>query len=237
MIRMPKVPLSRRIRNKAGDIRRKFLARVRGTKHYEKEWASKEYEQSYWDSMNHPHRDLMLSVLSRYSPKSVLELGCYSGPNLCRIAKKYPSAELRGIDINPNAVEAGNRMLAESSIGNVKLDVGKADDLRAFGDNSFDVVLTDAVLIYIGKERIVKMADEMLRIARKAVILVEWHDPESGPEGALVKKKGYWARDYVALFGSRAKVAEVRLTKISRETWDDEYWSRYGNIVEVALKP
>lgn len=233
---MTEVPISRRIRNKAGDIRRRFSARVRGTKHYEKEWAQKEYDQQYWDSMNHPHRDLVISTISKYSPESILEIGCNSGPNLFRIARRFPSAKLRGIDINHQAIEAGNRLLAESSINNVKLEVGKADDLRAFSDGSFDIVLTDAVLIYIGKDKIKAMTEEMLRVAKKAIVLIEWHDPESGAEGALVKKKGYWARDYIALFKSREKVVEVKLTKIGREVWDDNYWSSLGNVVEVVLK-
>jgi len=234
---MPKVPLSKRIRNKAGDVRRKSSARIRGTKHYEKEWAGREYEQQYWDSMNHPHRELILAALPKYSPGSVLEIGSNSGPNLYRIAKLYPSARLLGIDINRQAVEAGNRLLAESSVKNVKLEVGKADELGSFGDGSFDIVLIDAVMIYIGKDKIRSVADEIVRIAKKAIVLVEYHDQDSGPEGAFVAKKGYWARDYAALFRPYAKVADVRLTKMSREIWDDDYWSSYGRVIEVVLKP
>jgi len=233
---MPKAPLIRRIRNKSRDVRHNLSARLRGTEHYEKEWSAKEYDRFYWESVNHPHRDLLLSKISEFSPGSVLEIGCSSGPNLLRIARAFPSAKLRGIDINRQSIDIGKKMFAETGIGNVELDVGKADDLGAFGDRSFDIVLTDAVLIYIGKDKIDTVAKEMLRIARKAIIMVEYHDPGAGGEGSFIMKKGYWARDYSALFKPLSGVADIKLTKITREIWDDDYWSSYGHVVEVRLK-
>ena len=233
---MPKAPLLRRIRNKARDVRHNLSARMRGTEHYEKEWSAREYDRFYLDSVNHPHRDLLLSMISKYSPASVLEIGCNSGPNLFRIAKVFPNAKLRGIDINSQAIEVGRRMFAETGIANVELGTGKADELDVFRDKSYDIVLTDAVLIYVGKDKIDTVAREMVRIAKKAIVLVEYHDPAAGSEGSFIMKKGYWARNYAALFGSLKGVAEVRLTKITREIWDDDYWSTYGHVVEVRLR-
>jgi ubiquinone/menaquinone biosynthesis C-methylase UbiE len=233
---MPKAPLQRRIRNKARDVRHNLSARVRGTEHYEKEWSAREYDRFYSDSVNHPHRDLLLSIVSKYSPRSVLEIGCNSGPNLLRIANAFPNAKLRGIDINRQAIEIGRKMLAETGIKNVELDIGKADELEVFRDKSFDIVLTDAVLIYIGRDKIDAIAREMVRIAKKAIVLVEYHDSSTSGEGSFVRKKGYWARNYNALFKSLKGVADVRLTKITRDIWDDDYWSAYGHVVEVHLK-
>ncbi len=56
-------------------------------------------------------------------------------------------AQIRGIDINPMAIQRGNEWLAQEGISNVRLSVGKADELEEFPDKSFDVVFTDAVLI------------------------------------------------------------------------------------------
>jgi ubiquinone/menaquinone biosynthesis C-methylase UbiE len=233
---MPKVPLTTRIRNKSRDIRHNLSARIRGTEHYEKEWSARKYDRFYWESVNHPHRDLLLSKVSAYSPSSVLEIGCNSGPNLLRIARAFPSAKLRGIDINRQSIDVGKKMFEESGIKNVDLDVGRADELGVFGDKSFDVVLTDAVLIYIGKDKIDTVASEMLRIAKKAIVMVEYQDSKAEGRGSFIMKKGYWARDYAALFKPMKDVAEVRMTKITREIWDDDYWSSLGHVVEVRLK-
>ena len=233
---MPKVPLATRIKNKSRDVRHNLKARLRGTEHYEQEWSAREYDRFYWDSLDHPHRDLLMSKISKYSPASVLEIGCSSGPNLMRVARAFPSARLQGIDINRQSIEVGRKAFAEAGIGNVALDVGKADDLGRFGDRSFDIVMTDAVLIYIGKDKMLTVAKEMLRIARKAIVMVEYHDPKASGEGSFIMKKGYWARDYAALFGPMGGVADVQLTKITRDIWDDDYWSTLGHVIEVRLK-
>ena len=79
-----------------------------------------------------------------FSPSSVLEIGSNCGPNLYILARRFPDAELKGIDINSDAVQKGNEWFSDEHISNVKLMVGKADDLQQFQDKSFDVVFTDA---------------------------------------------------------------------------------------------
>ena len=91
------------------------------------------------------------------------------------IAKKFPNAEVRGIDINPMAIQKGDEWLAQEGISNVKLSVGKADELGQFQDGSFDIVFTDAVLVVIGPDKIKEVIKEIIRIARRALIMVEWH--------------------------------------------------------------
>jgi 2-polyprenyl-3-methyl-5-hydroxy-6-metoxy-1,4-benzoquinol methylase len=147
----------------------------------DEEWATrhihegKEWIENYWKSRNHPHRSFLVKRICNFSPiNSVLEIGCASGPNLYQIAKKFPDAKIRGIDINPMAVQEGNKWFEKEGIHNVKLEVGKAQELMEFADQSFDVVLTDAVLIYIPPDEIKQVVKEMLRISR-ALVLNEWH--------------------------------------------------------------
>lgn len=147
----------------------------------DEEWATihllegESWIESYWKSRNHPHRFLLLDRMSKFSPiSSVLEIGCGCGPNLYQLAKKFPDAEIRGIDINPIAVQKGNEFFNEEGITNVKLEVGKAQELSKFSDESFDVVLTDAVLIYIDPNEIKNVIKEMFRISG-LLILYEWH--------------------------------------------------------------
>jgi ubiquinone/menaquinone biosynthesis C-methylase UbiE len=130
--------------------------------------------EGYWRSRNHPHRPFLVDRICRFSTNSVLEIGCACGPNLYHIAKKFPNAEVRGIDINPMAVQKGNEWFKEEGISNVKLEVGRAQELKQFADKSFDVVFTDAVLIYISPDEIKHIVKEMLRVGR-VIVLNEWH--------------------------------------------------------------
>ena len=226
-----------------------------GTKTMEREWATRhlregERERSDWgkergdwikgyrDSLNHPHRSFLVETISRFNPSSILEIGCNCGPNLYLLAKKFPDAEIRGIDINPMAVQEGGEWFAQEGIPNVRLSVGKADELVQFQDKSFDVVFTDAVLIYIGPDKIKEIMKNAIRITRRALIFMEWHSFEpqrKDPYGLGVYEQGNWKRDYVSLLKQFVIEEQIRVTKIPEETWPDKNWKRWGGVIEVIL--
>jgi ubiquinone/menaquinone biosynthesis C-methylase UbiE len=221
--------------------------RLLGTKLEEKYWArahlrrgddwgdkENDWARGYWDSRDHSHRSFLIDRISRFSPSSVLEIGSNCGPNLYILAKRFPNAELMGVDINSEAVQKGNEWFAQEHISNVKLTEGKADDLRLFQDKSFDVVFTDAVLIYVGPDKIRQVITEMLRVTRKALILLEWHDFDSSstPLGTYV---GHWMRDYVALLKELVPEEEIRVSKLPRELWADPKWQKWGAVIETVV--
>lgn len=224
-----------------------------GTKAMERKWAtrhlregerkrddwckgSNDWIKGYRDSLNHPHRTFLVETISRYNPSSILEIGCNCGPNLFLFAKRFSDAKIRGIDINPVAVQKGNEWLAQEGISNVKLLEGKADELQQFSDKSFDVVFTDAVLIYIGPDKIKKVMNDMIRITRRALILVEWHSFETGhknSDGLGVYYYGCWKRDYAALLRQFVPGEKIHITKITEEVWPDKNWEEVGAVIEV----
>jgi len=226
-----------------------------GTKAMEMEWAtrhlrecererddwgngSNDWIKGYCDSLDHPHRSVLVETISRFNPSSILEVGCNCGPNLYLLAKRFPDAKIRGIDINPMAVHEGNKWFTQESIPNVRLSVGKADELDQFQDKSFDVVFTDAVLIYIGPDKIKGIMKNAIRITRQALIFMEWHSfkPQlKDPYGLGVYEQGNWKRDYVSLLKQFVPDKEIYVTKISEETWPDENWKRWGAVTEAIL--
>lgn len=179
-----------------------------------------------WHSRDHPHRSFLVQRIAGLAPaSSILEIGCNTGPNLYLLAKKFPDAGIRGIDINPEAVQMGNDWLGQEGVLNVSLSVGRAEELGEFQDKSFDVVFTDAVLIYVNRDKILGVIKEMLRIARKGLILLERHDFEqqfNDMRGLGVYTNGLWVRDYVALLKQFAPAEQIRVTKITEDIWPDE---------------
>jgi len=227
--------------------------RLLGTRITEKEWATRhlrrgndwndtkhlgdndEWVKSYWDSRDHSHRPFLLEHISKFSPvSSILEIGCNCGPNLYVLAKKFPDVKIVGIDINPAAVQKGNEWFTQEGIKNVRLLVGMADQLGQFEDKSFDIVFTDAVLIYIGPDKIKEVIKGMLRISSKALILLEWHsfDRASNPLGIHV---GHWMRDYVALLNEFVPEETIHISKMPEELWADKCWQKYGGFIGVTL--
>lgn len=197
-----------------------------------------EWIKSYWDSQSHSHRSFLLEKIANFFPiSSILEIGCNCGPNLYLVAQKFPNSEIKGIDINPMAVQKGNKWFAEEGISNVKLLVGKADDLHQFQDKSFDIVFTDALLIYIAPDKIKKVIQEMLRITYRVLILVEWHykDQNKDSQGLGIYHFGCWKRNYVNLLKQVTSIKQIRLTKIPKELWSQKNWQNLGYIIEVIL--
>ena len=192
---------------------------------------SKDWIEGYWNSQSHPHRILLVDAIKKYDPSTILEIGCNCGPNLFLLAKKYPNARIVGIDINKDAVDQGNDFFLEMGIKNVILMVGKADNLGMFDDGQFDVVFTDAVLIYIGPDKIMKVIKEIIRITKKSSILLEWHDEKFDGKGRFY---GHWIRNYIDLILTINPNKKIQIKQLTKEDWPDNNWIKFGYIVEIV---
>lgn len=219
---------------------------IGGTHGYEQEWASrtnssegdwndnKDWIRGYWESINHPHRKFLTDAIVKSNPKSVLEIGCNCGPNLRLLAKRLPDCKFVGIDINPSVIQKGNEWFKEEGITNVELFQGKIEHLsEMFGDQSFDVVFTDAVLIYIGLDQIWNVLRNFIRIANHKIILLEWCPPRRYmfTRGKYLITKGLWAWDFKYLFNQIG--LHPLIWRLPVDMWDDKHWQKYGCLIEV----
>jgi len=227
---------------------RNFQETIFGTKIQERFWwkrhlikgsdwqDNEDWITGYWNSKSHSHRPFLIEKISRYSPSTVLEIGSNCGPNLYLLAKKHSWMKLVGIDINEEAIKMGKKLFNREGISNVELLVREADALYQFSDKSFDVVFTDAVLMYIGPDKIKKVIKEIIRISRKAVIFCEWHE-SSGKDirGLGIYHFSHWKRNYVNLLKHFVHKDQIHITKIPEELWPGKDWSQLGYVIEVIL--
>jgi len=189
--------------------------------------------KSYLDSVDHPHRKAILDIIStKYNRGfSLLEIGSNAGPNLIAIKSRFPFTRLAGIDINKKAVREGKKE---------GLDIiwGKADKLP-FKDNEFDIILADAVLMYIGPDKIAKVIQEMIRVAKNMIVIVDFHKQGSfvfsnmGFDTDNCIELGHWVRDYQILFETFGLEAEVRET--TKEEWPGYSWEKLGHYITVWM--
>src|SRR5687767_12498710 len=70
----------------------------------------------------------------------VLDLGCGDGTTAIPAAKL--GADVLGVDIARNLVEAGNRRATELGLENCRFQHGDASDLHDLDDHSFDLVVS-----------------------------------------------------------------------------------------------
>src|SRR5438874_5057593 len=107
----------------------------------------------------------------------VLDLGCGDGTTAFPEAKL--GANVMGIDIARNLVEAGNKRAAEHGLTNLKFQEGDASNLEQVPDNSFDLVVSIFGAMFAPKP--FDVAKEMVRITRPGgrIVMGNWipNDP------------------------------------------------------------
>jgi ubiquinone/menaquinone biosynthesis C-methylase UbiE len=107
----------------------------------------------------------------------VLDLGCGDGTTALPEAKL--GAEVLGIDIARNLVEAGNRRAAERGLTNLKFQEGDASNLEQLPDKSFDLVVSIFGAMFAPKP--FEVAKEMVRVTRPGgrIVMGNWipNDP------------------------------------------------------------
>ena len=102
----------------------------------------------------------------------VLDLGCGDGTTALPEARL--GADVLGVDIARNLVEAGNRRAAEQGLKNLKFQQGDACDLHGLEDESFDLVVSIFGAMFAPKP--FDVAKEMVRVTRPGgrIVMGNW---------------------------------------------------------------
>jgi ubiquinone/menaquinone biosynthesis C-methylase UbiE len=109
----------------------------------------------------------------------VLDLGCGDGTTAIPMARL--GADVTGIDIARNLVDAGNKRAAELSLKNLKFHEGDATDLQNVAERSFDLTISVFGAMFAPKP--FDVAKEMVRVTKPGgrIVMGNWipNDPTS----------------------------------------------------------
>jgi ubiquinone/menaquinone biosynthesis C-methylase UbiE len=107
----------------------------------------------------------------------VLDLGCGDGTTALPEARR--GANVLGVDIARNLVDAGNRRAAEAGLTNITFQTGDATDLYELHDERFDLVVSVFGAMFAPKPH--DVAEEMVRVTRPGgrIVMGNWipNDP------------------------------------------------------------
>jgi len=107
----------------------------------------------------------------------VLDLGCGDGTTALPEAKL--GADVLGVDIAKNLVEAGNKRATEHGLTNCKFQEGDASNLHELKDQTFDLVVSIFGAMFAPKP--FDVAKEMVRVTRHGgrIVMGNWipNDP------------------------------------------------------------
>ena len=112
-------------------------------------------------------------------PLRALDLGCGDGTTALPLAQM--GADVTGIDIARNLVEAGNKRAAAAGLDRLKFYEGDACNLEGVGDDLFDLTLTVFGAMFAPKP--FDVAREMVRVTKPGgrIVMGNWipNDPTS----------------------------------------------------------
>ena len=121
--------------------------------------------------------DLLVESLGITRGMKVLDLGCGDGTTALPEARR--GAEVLGVDIASNLVEAGNRRAREAGLANIRFQEGDASNLQGIADQSFDLVVSIFGAMFA--PRPLDVAREMVRVTRPGgrIVMGNWipNDP------------------------------------------------------------
>jgi SAM-dependent methyltransferase len=102
----------------------------------------------------------------------VLDLGCGDGTTALPIARL--GADVTGVDISRNLVEAGNRRAQAAGLTNCRFQHGDATNLTGLADGTFDLVVSIFGAMFAPKP--FDVAKEMVRVARSGgrIVMGNW---------------------------------------------------------------
>lgn len=105
-------------------------------------------------------------------PLRALDLGCGDGTTAVPLA--HTGAEVVGIDIARNLVDAGNRRAAEAGLKNLRFQEGDACNLEGVDDHSFDLTLSVFGAMFAPKP--FDVAKEMVRVTKPGgrIVMGNW---------------------------------------------------------------
>jgi SAM-dependent methyltransferase len=179
--------------------------------------------------------EALVNALGITKGLKVLDLGCGDGTTALPEARL--GADVLGVDIARNLVEAGNRRARQEGLSNCKFEEGDATNLQELKDQSFDLVVTIFGAMFAPKP--FDVAKEMVRVTRPGgrIVMGNWipNDPTlvaqilkisasyspPPPEGFISPMKWGVEEDVVERFGS----AGIPQDKVSfvRDTYEFDF--------------
>jgi SAM-dependent methyltransferase len=142
----------------------------------------------------------------------VLDLGCGDGTTALPAAKL--GADVLGVDVASNLVEAGNRRAKKEGLTNCRFQLGDASDLHELKEHSFDLVLSIFGAMFAPKP--FDVAKEMVRVTR--------------PRGRIVM--GNWIPNDPTLVAQILKISAAYSPPPPQDVVSPMTWGIEGSVIE-----
>lgn len=113
-----------------------------------------------------------------FKPKRILDIGCALGGTLLPIAQAFPEAEIVAIDVAAPMLRYGHARATALGVENVTFMQMNGEDLSAFEDGSFDMVMTSIFLHELSAKSLPKLVQESYRVLAGGGLMMHLEQPQ-----------------------------------------------------------
>lgn len=143
----------------------------------------------------------------------VLEVACNIATTAIEIAKQF-ECEVIGVDLNQEALAKAQQNIIENKVENL-VKVQRANAIKLpFEDNSFDIVINEAMLTMLPNEVKQKAIREYLRVLKPNGFLLTQDVMLSAP-----------GEDTESLLADLREVLKTTITPLTKENWKETFLS------------
>jgi len=137
-----------------------------------------------WDQRIEPDRAAHLAPLSDAcdrldaEPQSILELGTGTGAGSRMLARRFPAARIRAIDLSSEMIDVARRNVPPELADRIELEVADAAAL-SYEDQTFDLVAQLNMPVYLGEAARVLRPGGHLIVASSLGSATPYYTPEA----------------------------------------------------------
>lgn len=115
-------------------------------------------------------------------PESIFEIGCASGKLLQYARSLYGDIKVGGLDILGTGIKEAKELFPEQADNFILHNIYEPWPIE---DSSYDIVFSVSTLMYLYNPR--EPIREMMRVAKKKIIVSEYHSDQTDEWGGLLK--------------------------------------------------
>lgn len=190
----------------------------------ESDQYTKRAEKNLGESLYHNALDVKdVDWLDLKDIKSVLDIGCAYGSFAGELKKRFPKAEVVGIDPGENTIKMASWKYPE-----IRFIKGYSDDIPF--KTPFDLVVVRCVLQWVPRKLLLRTISEMDRVCGKYIYIKEYVPSQPTTSVSKYNKEvRIFKQDYSNLFLALPYYREVKLMV---EHQEDEYHRTKHSLLE-----
>lgn len=164
---------------------------------WEQKWTQRKINRIWKEKVQQRvwRQDKAYELVAEYCTKhgqTVLDIGSGGGIQYAAIHEYHPEMDYTGMDITPKMLHVARNLFPE-----VRFDWGDAAEMQ-YADDQFEVAFLRHVLEHHPLQNAQKILHEALRVAKNAVLILFFIEPQDLEKDVIVKQKesGFYLNTY-----------------------------------------